>query len=216
MPQDINEKSNLYYSALLNAWFTTHISHSKSLLTIAGGGTAVLVTLLTTVGIASLYSGIFLVLAIVCFLITIFSVIKIYNLNTKRIQLEISYLKEKINVDNSNMNKVERKIKKLKKSMKFRDSISQKSLMVGVILSLLFGITNVKINMEDYSVSNKGEENNTEKLSPEQKKQLSFQKSFLDMEEVRLDDSEQSTEQDESGTNQSDNSDSESQTTDEE
>ena len=81
MAKDKEEKKNIFYSAIINAYIESSMERDRSLLYLCGGGIALLVTLMSTVGVHSiceliLYIAAFLVLGTVIILI-----LRVFRLN---------------------------------------------------------------------------------------------------------------------------------------
>lgn len=81
-----NQKHVEYYSQSVNAWYLTALERDKSILTIASGGIALLVSLMTTSGINSYLVFYFYIISIIFFLISIITIIMILNENKKDIE----------------------------------------------------------------------------------------------------------------------------------
>ncbi len=84
--RELEAKNIAHYSVMLQAWIETRMARDKSLITLSAGGVGVLVTLLTTVGLARpwqiwLYAGSFL-----GFLATIGIALVIYQKNAELIE----------------------------------------------------------------------------------------------------------------------------------
>src|ERR1041384_3619076 len=84
------DKHTAYYSALVEAWVNTQMEKDKSLLTLATGGIGLLITLLTTVGVASHLALWLYVCGLASFLITILSAVSIFRRNARFIQCLIN------------------------------------------------------------------------------------------------------------------------------
>ena len=70
-----------FYAASVNAWYASALEHDKSILALAGGGIAVLITLLTTVGFAAWVTFGLFVAAIVSFLVTLAGLLVVFRRN---------------------------------------------------------------------------------------------------------------------------------------
>jgi hypothetical protein len=81
-----NMKEIEYYSASVNAWFNTRLEHDKSLLTLSAGGVGLLVSLLTSAGVASAEALVLYVAAIVAFLTSMGCVLFILKKNSVYIE----------------------------------------------------------------------------------------------------------------------------------
>lgn len=80
--EDIHEQKKIeFYSAAVNAWFTTGFEHDKSLLTLSSGGIALLVTLLSTTKVHSIAEMVLYLAALAAFVVCIVSVLFIFKRN---------------------------------------------------------------------------------------------------------------------------------------
>ncbi|MCK4752667.1 MAG: hypothetical protein KAS75_04410 [Planctomycetes bacterium] len=80
------QKKVEYYAALVNAWIQTKMDHDKVLITLSAGGIALLVSLLSTVGVKQYWELGLYILAALCFLVTIVACIFILERNSKHIE----------------------------------------------------------------------------------------------------------------------------------
>lgn len=121
---DDNELKKLkeveFYSVTLSNWYTTRIELDKHLLSLSSLGIALLVTLITTVGISNIKSMIAYGVASLSFLVTIFVVLEIFKQNAE-------YLSAVINDEEP-------------KSIKILDDIAKKSFLIGIAFMLLGAI----------------------------------------------------------------------------
>lgn len=86
-PQEIEDQKTVeYYSAAVTAWFNSALEHDKSILTLAAGGIGLLITLLTTVGISTAEALVLYILAIVCFVVALVSVLIVFRSNKDHIE----------------------------------------------------------------------------------------------------------------------------------
>lgn len=122
-PTLLREKRVAWYSALVSAFVDSSIERDKSLLTLSSGGIAILITIMTTVGLASLRDLILLIVAAVAFLIAIFLLLIIFNMNKK-------YLIKLANDD-----------KTQKPPLKIFDRIVFACFIIGIVSALLVGIS---------------------------------------------------------------------------
>ena len=81
-----NDKAVQFYSAKVNAWFSTKLEYDKSLLLLSSGAIGLLITLLTTVGVESLTLLIIFIVAIISFIVCLFATIGIFNRNAKHLE----------------------------------------------------------------------------------------------------------------------------------
>jgi len=75
-----------YYSALVNAWIETKMEKDKSILSLSSGGIALLVGLLSTIGIVYLWELVLYSLAIIAFIGSIISVLIVFRRNSIHIE----------------------------------------------------------------------------------------------------------------------------------
>lgn len=113
-----------FYSASVNAWYSSSLEHDKSLLTLSAGGIGLLITLLTTVGLKSYVALVLYTLAIFCFVVCLISVLKIFNGN--RIHI-VKLFQGEDNLDNPDLERLDR--------------VAIWSFILGVIFSAIVGIT---------------------------------------------------------------------------
>ena len=81
-----HQKEIQYYASSVNAWFNTSLEHDKSILTLAAGGIGLLITLLTTQGLASAEALVLYVGAITSFLVALISVLVVFRRNRTYIE----------------------------------------------------------------------------------------------------------------------------------
>ena len=84
--RELEAKNVAHYSVMLEAWIQTRMARDKSLITLSAGGVGVLVTLLTTVGLASRWQIWLYIGSFVGFLLTICFAITIYQKNAELIE----------------------------------------------------------------------------------------------------------------------------------
>ncbi len=74
-------KSVEFYAASVTAWYTSALEHDKSVFALSAGGIALLITLLTTVGIEEVVTLLLFFVATVAFLITLGCLLWVFRLN---------------------------------------------------------------------------------------------------------------------------------------
>lgn len=84
--RELEGKNIAHYSVLLGAWIQTKMERDKTLVTLSAGAIGLLVTILTTVGVKSIWEIPFFAIAVISFLITIWSSLVIYQLNSKHLE----------------------------------------------------------------------------------------------------------------------------------
>lgn len=115
-------KEVAYYAATVDAWLQSKFEKDKQLLTLSVAAIGLLVTLATTVGSNSFYVAIVFLIAISCFLVCLFSVLKIFDENT--IYLEKIVSKQEITQD----------------KLIVLDNRANNSFILGIVFLILTGI----------------------------------------------------------------------------
>lgn len=87
--RELEGKNVANYSVLLGAWINTRMERDKTLITLSAAGVALLVTILTAIGVAHRWEIILYGVAFVCFVTTIVSSLRIYQLNSEHIEKDI-------------------------------------------------------------------------------------------------------------------------------
>ena len=80
------QKDIEFYAASVNAWYTSALEHDKSVFALAGGGIALLITLLTTVGFEGSLTLTLFLIAITCFLVTLGCLLCVFHGNQNYIE----------------------------------------------------------------------------------------------------------------------------------
>ena len=75
------EKEVHWYSATVNAWFSTRLEHDRSLLALSAGAIGLLVTLLSTVGVWSAEGALLFGAALLAFFVSLVAVLWIFRRN---------------------------------------------------------------------------------------------------------------------------------------
>ncbi|MDC4224985.1 MAG: hypothetical protein MPW15_12355 [Candidatus Manganitrophus sp.] len=83
---DYKAKELAFYEATVNAWITTKFEKDKHLLTLSLAAIGLLITLLTTVGAATVCQALIYGAAIFFFLISVISVLFIFDRNSTHLQ----------------------------------------------------------------------------------------------------------------------------------
>jgi len=78
---DLNEKQNIYYSAIVNAYIESSMERDRSLLNLSAGGIGLLVTLMTTVGVRSTCELLLYIASSVTFGSAIVLILHVFKLN---------------------------------------------------------------------------------------------------------------------------------------
>lgn len=139
------QKEVQYYSAITNAWLNTKLEKDKSLLTLSCGGVGFLVTLLTTIGVKS--SSVFLLycIAIASFVVSIISVVFIFEYNAKHLE---KVLEEKTEYGYL---------------LRILDRIVIYSFFLGIILSFIIGILSGLESLQKGGIINMGKNDEVKK-----------------------------------------------------
>ena len=86
-PEEFQQaKAVEYYASGVNAWYTTTLEHDKAIFALSAGGIGLLITLLTTIGVSSAAALVLYVSAIVCFVLSLVSVLVIFKRNRTHIE----------------------------------------------------------------------------------------------------------------------------------
>jgi len=149
-----DQKEVAYYSALVNAWITTKMERDKLILTLASGGIALLVTLLSTIGIRNCLESILYFLAFVSFTTTIIVIIIILDHNSRYIEEIISTKK-----------KTDPKLDRL-------DKFTMISFIFGILISIVIGGIAASNKLNDHLGETKMSEEKNEKNIPTPNKPL--------------------------------------------
>jgi hypothetical protein len=118
-----SEKEVQFYAQTIAAWFNTRLEHDKSLLTLSAGGIALLITLLTTVGVKSVEGLVLYILSIISFIACLISVLFIFSRNA-------SYL-ESVIKSNTPTDPI----------LKTLDRIAILCFLLGVIMASILGVS---------------------------------------------------------------------------
>ena len=94
--RELEGKNIAYYSALLSAWIQTKMERDKTLVTLSSAGIGLLVTILTTAGVSSLYLLIIFLGAFIGFGICIWTSLQIYQLNSIHLENELRSVNSKL------------------------------------------------------------------------------------------------------------------------
>ncbi|WP_022946872.1 hypothetical protein [Pseudoalteromonas ruthenica] len=119
-------KEVAYYSATVSAWFNTKFEMDKQLLSLSSAGVGLLITLMTAFGVVNLRVACFFALSLLCYIITVISVLLILYRNGKFL--------EKLNSDkNKNKNENDNLLLVL-------DFTARTSFVIGILLTSAIGI----------------------------------------------------------------------------
>lgn len=93
--RELEGKNIAHYSVLLGAWIQTKMERDKTLVTLSAAAIGLLVTILSTVGVKSIWEVPLFAVAVISFLVTIWSSLVIYQLNSQHLEDAISGSSEK-------------------------------------------------------------------------------------------------------------------------
>ena len=84
--RELEGKNIAHYSILLSAWIETKMERDKTLVTLSAAAIGLLVTILTTVGAKHFWEIPLFAFAVISFLVTIWSSLTIYQLNSEHLE----------------------------------------------------------------------------------------------------------------------------------
>nr|WP_320017235.1 hypothetical protein [uncultured Desulfobacter sp.] len=159
------QKEVEYYSAVVNAWFSTRMEGSKTLISLSAAAIGILVTLLTTIGSNSIIELLLFCFAILSFAMCCISVLVIFQRNSH-------YLESIVQGHSGNDS-----------LLSLLDTISISSFILGIVFSFIIGI-NTGIDTIQKSHSQKTspkevqmtDESNVKTQTPQQ--EVTIKKSF--------------------------------------
>lgn len=134
------EKEVQWYSAAVNAWFSTRMEHDRSLLTLSAGAIGLLITLLSTVGVNSVEGALLYGAAMLSFLVSLASALWIFKRNG-------IHLTEIIR-SNATGDPV----------LRMLDAVAIGSFFFGVVLSSIIGISAAAHSLQLSEVGMSGEQ----------------------------------------------------------
>ena len=138
--RELEGKNIAHYSILLSAWIETKMERDKTLVTLSAAAIGLLVTILTTVGAKHFWDVFLFAIAVVSFLVTIWSSLVIYQLNSQ-------HLEEAIRGSSDKDPRLEK-----------YDKRSIRAFIIGAVVTLLIGISSASfklINPEKSTEENK-------------------------------------------------------------
>lgn len=115
-------KEIAFYEVSLNAWYTTRFEKDKHLLSLSSAAIAVLVTLITAVGVKSPYTGVMYGLAVTSFLVCILTVLSVFGRNA-------DYLQNVVQGSDAT-----------DPTLRTMDKVSKSSFIFGIVFTLLVGL----------------------------------------------------------------------------
>ncbi|WP_461521775.1 hypothetical protein [Porticoccus sp.] len=141
--RELEGKNIAHYSVLLGAWIQTKMERDKTLVTLSAAAIGLLVTILTTVGVKSIWEIPFFGIAVTSFLVTIWSSLVIYQLNSQHLENAIRGSSEK-----------DPRLEKY-------DKRSIKAFIVGAVSALIIGILSASFQVLKPEESAMTEKENT-------------------------------------------------------
>jgi hypothetical protein len=127
--KELEGKNIAHYSVLLSAWINTKMERDKTLVTLSAAAIGLLVTILTTVGVNNIWEIPLFVTAVSSFLVTIWSSLVIYQINSEHLESAIKGSSEKD----------PRLVKYDKRSIK--------AFIIGSISALLIGVLSASVQL---------------------------------------------------------------------
>ena len=143
------EKDVAFYSATVNAWYTTKFEKDKHLLSLSTAGVGLLVTLATTVGALTLCIAGMYFFAVFSFLVCILTVITIFGRNADHLKKLIKEVENKDPI------------------LGLLDKIASTSFIFGIIFTLLVGLFSGIQNFKGQEVGMEKDLKNTVTTSTE-------------------------------------------------
>jgi Ca2+/Na+ antiporter len=137
--EEYKAKDRAFYSAMVGAWLNTKLERDKQLLGLSVSAVGLLVTLLRTVGVYNFRQIYFFGCALLCFLITIISVLIILDKNAQHIEEVLQGVKKQ------DENKL----------LSLLDNISAFAFVTGMVLVVIIGIDSaiIKYNSQGVTMS---------------------------------------------------------------
>jgi hypothetical protein len=86
-PDELTQHKEIeYYASNVDGWFATALEHDKSVLGLSAGGIGLLLTLLTTVGLSSVWALTLYIVALACFVVALVTILFIFRRNRSYIE----------------------------------------------------------------------------------------------------------------------------------
>ena len=147
--RELEGKNIAHYSVLLSAWIETKMERDKTLVTLSAAAIGLLVTILTTVGAKHFWEIPLFAFAVISFLVTIWSSLTIYQLNSE-------HLEEAIRGSSGKDPRLEK-----------YDKRSVGAFIIGSIAALLIGVSSASCELINLKVNKM---TNQQKLSSNSEK----------------------------------------------
>src|SRR5690348_10195190 len=112
-----------FYASNVDAWFATSLEHDKSVLALSAGGIGLLLTLLTTVGLSSVWALVLYIVALTCFVVALVTILFVFRRNR-------SYIEQVVTAKASKSDPV----------LSSADTIALLAFGLGVVLAAIIGI----------------------------------------------------------------------------
>ncbi len=127
--RELEGKNIAHYLVLLAAWIETRMERDKTLVTLSAAAIGLLVTILTTVGVKRFWDIPLFAVAVASFIITIWSSLTIYQLNSQHLEAAIKGTSGR-----------DPRLEKY-------DKLSIRSFIVGTTAALLIGISSASYQL---------------------------------------------------------------------
>lgn len=145
---ELAHKKIVHYSVLLSAWIDTKMERDKTLVFLSATAIGLLVTILTTVKVNSIFEIFAYAAALTSFLVTIFSSLTIYQLNSEHLEDAIRGATDK-----------DPRLEK-------HDKWSFRSFIIGATFTLMVGVMSASFRLYELK-ENKVSKNNQTTQNPE-------------------------------------------------
>lgn len=122
--RELEGKNVAHYQVLLSAWITTRMEQDKTIITLSAGAIALLVTIITTVGVKGFWQYFFAITALAGFITAICSCLPIYQVNAK-------HLEESLRSEST---------ENTSKLLKKLDKITIRSFYAGIVCAVLMAV----------------------------------------------------------------------------
>ena len=133
----INDQKDIeHYSASVAAWYGTRLEHDKSLLSLSAGGIALLITLITTLGVGSITVLVLSISALLSFTLCLICVLTIFRENS-------NYIENMIRADGTIS----------QDRLDCLDWIAQGLFIIGVILSVAIAVIAAVSSLDNKGIS---------------------------------------------------------------
>jgi hypothetical protein len=132
--RELEAKNVQHYSVLLSAWIQTRMERDKTLVALSAAAVGLLVTILTAVGLRRLWMAVLYAGAFTGFLITIWVGIRIYQLNSDKLEHELR------GADSTTYKQID---------LRPYDRWSTASFLIGAVFAIIIGVTSAIISFRD-------------------------------------------------------------------